>query len=74
MSTMFAHLCEIAWKVPIGLPKATRVFEYSEANSSERWQSPSISTELAIAPSSVTWSCSPAAETTRPDAPSKLTS
>src|ERR1700683_3232015 len=46
---MSAHLCFMAWEVPIGLPNWTRTLAYSTAMSRTRWAPPTCSAARATA-------------------------
>ena len=46
---MSAHLCLIAWKLPMGRPNWMRVFAYSTAESEQRWAPPTCSAARATA-------------------------
>src|SRR5262245_61692518 len=49
---MLAHLCWMAWKLPIGLPNCSRTLAYSTLISSTRWAPPHISAHSPTLPRS----------------------
>ena len=53
-SSISAHMCLIAWKLPIGLPNCSRTFAYSTAVSSAHRANPAVSAASTVAARSST--------------------